>query len=164
MLFASDNTKRRAIHVSSIYESPEAELVDRDDYVDYKLFKISGIGLATFFGSAFAGGILLGLNFKRLGNDGAAQKAYIFSLLATLVIIGGAMFIPEDVPVPNVVFTVIQLFAMLQISKHFQGADIETHIANNGEIESNWKAFGISLLVLLALLAIIFVLTFIFLI
>ncbi len=149
--------------MSSIYESPNANLEVKPQG-DFNLYKISGVGIATFFGTMFAGGILMAINFKRLGNDVAAKKALIFSALATFVIFLIIFLIPEAVDVPDAVFTLPQLFAMVQIAKKYQQDDIDTHAANNGGLASNWKAFGIGFLTMAVLLAVIVVLSILFLV
>ena len=147
--------------MNNIYDTPNADLTNDLD-VNYKLFKITGIGLATFFGTVFAGGILMAINFSRLGREAEAKKALIFSALATLAIIGVSFLIPDDVNIPSVAFTVPQIIIMIQLAKKHQASDIESHVNLGGKTSSNWIAFGISLLVLIPLLFVIFGIAFLF--
>jgi len=150
--------------MNDIYKTPESDLENEKPSVgyDFKLYTIPAIGLATFFGTILAGGVILAINFRNLGKESAARNAIIYSALATLAVFSLAFLIPDDVNVPNVIFTVIQLVAMIQIAKKLQEADIKNHIDNGGLLASNWKAFGISLLILIALMAILFLVVMVF--
>ena len=152
--------------MNDIYAAPQASLVteSQQQSVDYQLFKVSGVGVATFFGTMLAGGILLSINFKRLGNQKAAKNALIYSAIATVVVFAIAMLIPEGVNIPNVVFTVPQILAMVQIAKQQQELDIAYHIDNGGQMASNWKAFGLSLLVLIGFVVLVVPVVWLFLI
>ncbi|MBU6954650.1 MULTISPECIES: hypothetical protein [unclassified Hahella] len=145
--------------MEEVYKTPESSLIDgrnsRKPVGDYRLYKLPAVGLATFFGTILAGGIILSYNFKQLGREDMARNALVFSLLALVVIFGLAFFVP-DIPGVNVVFTVVQLVAMMQIAKKYQGDDVEHHMANGGAMISNWAAFGISLLVLVVVIGLLF--------
>jgi len=142
--------------MEDIYKTPESSLENgsKESAHDYQLFKISGIGIATFFGSLLAGGFLLARNFKNLGNEAAAKKALIYSAIATVAVFAIALLIPEDVNIPNLVFTIPQIIVIVQIAKQQQGNAIARHVEAGGQLASDWKAFGISLLVLLVVMAI----------
>jgi len=150
--------------MNDIYKTPESSLEDGkiNAGYDFELYTISAIGLATFFGTVFAGGLILAINFKRLGKESEARKTLLFSAIALAVVFLIAFQIPEDVNVPNIIFTIIQLVAMIQIAKKLQAADINHHIDNGGWVASNWKAFGISLLVLTGVMAILFLVVMMF--
>lgn len=135
--------------------TPQTELNDNTT-VNYKLFKVSGIGLATFLGSMFAGGLLMSLNFQRLGQETKAKQALLYSGLATLFVIIVVSSIPESVDIPNTILTVPQIILVLYFAKNYQTTEIDAHIENGGLAESNWKAAGIALLVLIPLLLVIF--------
>ena len=144
--------------MEDIYKTPESSLESDPtaSSADYQLYKISGIGIATFFGSILAGGFLMSRNYKKLGKDAAAIKALVYSALATVAVLVISFLIPEDLNIPNLVFTIPQIIVMVQLAKKEQGSDIDAHVANGGALASDWKAFGISLLVIVALMALVF--------
>jgi len=144
--------------MEDIYKTPESSLegTATASSVDYQLYKISGIGIATFFGSILAGGFLMSRNYKKLGKHAAATKALVYSAIATVAVLVISFLIPEDLNIPNLAFTIPQIIVMVQLAKKEQGADIEAHAANGGVLASDWKAFGISLLVIVALMAAVF--------
>ena len=145
----------------NIYEPPVSHLDDAHN-ASISLYRVSGIGVATFFGSVLAGGFIMYLNFKRLGLENKAKNCILYSTIATVLIFGIIYLIPEDINIPNAAFTFPQLIAMVQIAKNQQGALIDGHLNSGGAISSNWKAFGISLLFLVIIMAIIFGIAFIF--
>jgi hypothetical protein len=126
------------------------------DIAPYRLYKVSGIAVASIFGSILAGGLLMALNYRMLGRQDLARKAFILTLVATLLVFVIAFQIPPDWHVPDSVFTAPQIALMIYLAKWAQGEDIAIHVRNGGALASNWKAFGISLVVLLVLLAILF--------
>lgn len=146
--------------MSSIYDSPSADL--RSPKVEkFTLYKISGVGVATFFGSILAGGVLMSINYKRLGNEEAAKKTLIYSVLATFAVLGVIFLIPEDIEIPNTALSIPQVIAMVQIAKKNQQNDIDNHISDGGQVSSNWKAFGIGLLTMIPILALVFLIVFV---
>ena len=140
--------------MSDIYHPPTSELETEKKSVS-PLYKTSGIGVATFFGSTLAGGFLMYLNYKRLGLYDKATKCIVISIFATIAIFGVVYLIPEDIKVPNIAFTIPQVIAMVQIAKSQQESLINEHISAGGTMSSNWKAFGISVLIMLAIIALV---------
>ena len=83
------------------YKPPKANLVSDTGYSispDTKLFKTSGVGVATFFGSLLAGGIIIGLNYLRMNEQVKARNTIILSFLAFAVFIGTVWFLPDSIP------------------------------------------------------------------
>ncbi|BBM02952.1 hypothetical protein [Microbulbifer sp. GL-2] len=140
--------------MDEIYHPPASELETKKKSVS-PLYKISGIGVATFVGSILAGGVLMYLNYKRLGLYDKATKCIVISIVATIAIFGVVYLIPEDINIPNIAFTIPQVIAMVQIAKSQQEALINEHISSGGTMSSNWKAFGISVLIILAIIALV---------
>lgn len=141
--------------MANIYQTPESKLSESNDE-GFKLYKVSGVGVATFMGSFMAGGFLISQNYKRLGDHDKASKALQYSVLATVVLITCIFLIPDDVYIPNSVFTIPQIVVMVYLAKAYQAKDIEEHIEKGGLMYSNWKAFGIGLLAAIVLIAFIF--------
>ncbi|AZZ91245.1 hypothetical protein EUZ85_11100 [Hahella sp. KA22] len=130
-------------------ENPQKTPVS--SFVEHKLYKVSGIGIATFLGSALAGGILLAKNFRKLGKESHARKAIAGSLAATIGVIIAALLVPAEWHVPKLVYFAPQIMVMLQLANLFQGKAIRGHRENGGELASNWAAAGVGVTVLLTL-------------
>ncbi|MCW9046514.1 MAG: hypothetical protein OQK46_00435 [Gammaproteobacteria bacterium] len=143
--------------MQDLYKTPRANLDENEENktYDFELYKITGIGLATFVGSTLAGGFLIAQNYKRLGNVRMANKTLTYTVLATIVLFLIAYFMPENMNVPNIVFTIVQVAVLVQIAKKLQQKELSNHVAHGGALASNWKAFGISLLVIIVLLAVL---------
>lgn len=149
--------------MTDIYSAPNSELTDNEaPAVESPMYKLVGIGLATAFGTVIAGGFLMSKNFKSMGEHGKARSTMIYAVVAFLAIFGLAFLIPESLNIPNSVFTITQVVVMVQLAKHHQGATLAAIKASNGSFQSNWKAFGISLLFLLGVAATVIVLVFAF--
>ena len=139
------------------YKTPESDVTPegKQKTYSYRLFKVTGIGVATFFGTALAGGYLIYRNYKNLGNDAAAKKVMLLSAVATAALFGVSLIIPEGVAGPNVGLTIAQVVVMTQLAKKWFEDDLLDHEVNGGTLASNWLAFGISLLVFLLLLLLV---------
>ena len=140
------------------YQTARARASDRvaedDGLAAGKLFSVAGIGIATFFGSFLAGGILLSLNYRRLANRRAANLALMICFVLAVVYPAGCYFLPDDLPIAlAVVF--LPLIAMIGYARAVQGAAIAAHRAAGGEMASNWLALGIGLLTVLGELLLI---------
>lgn len=150
--------------MDNIYKTPDAEL-NRDSEtgrpVGYAFYKISGIGVATFFGTIVAGGYLVSKNLRALGRHEEAKKVLLGSVIALIGVLAVGWFLPADLPGINTAFTVAQIVIMVQLAKKWLQTDLEAHQAAGGRLASNWKAFGIALLFLLALLVLIIPIVFI---
>ncbi len=143
--------------MTTIYETPKSDLEGDRKGVTYtrsKLFKLSGITIATFIGSIIAGAILMAINYSRLGQSTHARLTIIYGFIATVALFTAFYFLPENIP--GAVFQVPQLVGMYQLAKYYQGKDLEAHEAAGGALASNWIAFAISLLVAIVLVALVF--------
>ena len=140
---------------ASPYQAPEAELQSARGAPagDALLYRVSGIGVATLLAGFAAGGLLLALNARRLGRPNAMLHYFGGALLATAGVIAMGLLLPENIP--SAVFVVPQILIMLHLARSLQGTALAQHEAAGGRFESNWKAFGISILTIIALFAVI---------
>jgi hypothetical protein len=123
---------------------------------DYKLYSAGSIALATFFGSPVAGGVLMAINYRRLGRLAAAVHAVVWTFLFTAALITVALMLPDDVHIPNSAFVVPQIVAMYFVAASLQGPDVAEHEGRGGLRASAWGAAGIGILVGVVIAAIIF--------
>lgn len=136
--------------MNSPYESPDSPLETDDQiYSGQKLFKISGIGVATFFGGVLAGGYLLSHNFRKLGDLEFANRSLYISIAVFAGLLILIFAIPDQYSPPTVAINIAQTFAMVRIAKHYQQTKINIHAYNNRKFYTNWLAFAVALLVML---------------
>lgn len=121
----------------------------------YKLYSTRAVVIASFFGTPLAGGYLMAKNYQQLGNKTYARRALFYSLLAVIVSFCLGIVLPDAVPPMAVTLPVVM--AMGQAMKQLQGTALEEHQKKQGQFESCWKAWGISLLIMIAVLLIILV-------
>ncbi|MGE0608965.1 MAG: hypothetical protein AB7O62_17855, partial [Pirellulales bacterium] len=76
------------------------------------LYAPPSVLLATFLGSLLGGAILMAINFQRLGRSTAGWVTLILGLGATVLLLAVVMMIPDDVPIPAVVWTGLQMAGM----------------------------------------------------
>jgi hypothetical protein len=111
----------------------------------HRLFSPMNVGAATFLGTAFAGSILLALNFRRLGRKRAALLSLLAGAAATIVIVVLAVITPDGGHV-QILFTGINvglLFGMKRATEAWQGADLAAHQAAGGRVGAGWATAGV---------------------
>ena len=120
----------------------------------YKLYPTWAVTLATGFGSFMAGGILLAINYNRLGRGTAAVHSILWSAIATIAVIAAPI---EHHGRHLVAFSIGQLLAMNYLAQWLQGTTINEHQRSGGSLASGWSAAGIGLLTGAVVLLILFV-------
>ena len=100
--------------MEKIYSTPKSALSSAENSNNVQLYKASGIGVATFFGTPIAGGFLLSRNYRNLGDSTKARKAIVLSVIGTICLFILVLLIPDDWSIPHAVFTVPQIFVMVQ--------------------------------------------------
>jgi hypothetical protein len=126
-----------------------------------KLYRVSAVGVATFFGAVLSGGIVMAINYQRLNMPDRARMTLILSVLATLGVLIVNFTIPPSWQGANVALILLQSFSMIYIAKGAQEKHIRAHIEQGGAVASVWAAFGIGVatsVVLLGALAAVVVL------
>lgn len=118
------------------------------------LYRLAAAGIATFFGTPVAGAWVITRNLKSLGRHDEMRKAWLTGIGIMVVIFIAAWFLPESVPATPI--NIAAVLAMHQYAKQTTGAALEQHSANGGSYLSNWRAFGVSLLFLIVIMAVVF--------
>jgi hypothetical protein len=119
--------------------------------VGRKLFSYRAVGVASVLGGPLAGSILMGLNYRRLGNGGAAVKVIVFGILITGLLIWAGWFIPGSW---QRYIGIGLAVAMIYYAKSAQGRLVDQHINMGGKLASMWSAAGVGLAIILPILAI----------
>jgi hypothetical protein len=125
-----------------------------EDRFDRPLFSPTQITVATFFGSLFAGVLLLQANFRVMRRSGDANKALLLGLLAFGALIALVSFLPRGVGTPiNIAIT----FGMSSIARSLQGQAFFKHTIAGGAKRSGWLVFAIIMGALVAVFATVMV-------
>jgi hypothetical protein len=117
----------------------------------YKLYSPGQILLAAFLGTPGAGMYLLAANRRRLGHTGLAVTTFLVGVFITVPTIfsGFAVASGSGRTVP--------LFFTFWVG-HYALSDeglLDVHLARGGQKESSWKAAGVGLACLMAILGLI---------
>lgn len=143
------------------FQTPAATLQDASGIATGQpLYRLAAAGLATFFGTPVAGAWVIGQNLKRLGRQQEVQKAWLTGIGIMLLIFVVAWFLPDSFPAAPI--NIAAVFAMHQYAKQSTGEALDRHTASGGTFLSNWRALGVSLLFLLAVMAALFGLSLVF--
>lgn len=131
----------------NIYQTPQSRLVDDQVEPGYRLYKVAGIGFATFFGTVLAGGLLMAVNFRRLGQFRQARNSLLISI-AVLILTLTYSFLAGDgrAAMGPYMVSLASLVVVIVLARTYQDDAVDEHVRRGGQLESNWKAAGIGLL------------------
>jgi len=108
------------------------------------------VGVISFFFSFVAGGILLGLNYERLGQPEKKVPAIALSALAFAALFGVAMVLPDDSRVADQLLRWTNIGAAVGLAQ-VQKQAYQAHVARGGATASPWPVVGICLAVAVVL-------------
>lgn len=137
------------------YQAPVADL--QAGGARAPLYRMSAVGIATFFGTPLAGAYIITRNLRALGREESCRGVWWISLGVLVAIMLVSYFLPTNAG--GMGLTIGQVVGMHYYAKSLFGEAVTRH---DGAFLSNWRAFGIALLFLLALIVVMFVAVLVF--
>lgn len=132
-------------------------MTNRDDLsLKRKIYRDKMIWLGAFIGGPLVAGYIIAENFKSFNKPNKATKTWIFTILATILIITIVFLIPENAKGFERIIPVIYTAIAALLLHHFQGKQILLHIKSGGQVYSWWRVVAIGLIGLIATLGTIF--------
>ena len=110
------------------------------------LHPLSGVLAATLLGSGIGGAVVIALSLSRLGRKSTAWWTLGLTVAVLFPLFVGLAYLPDDMNVPSIPISVVQMFCTYQIGKQLYGRDLKQQEATGGPIASAWKGAGIGLL------------------
>ncbi|RWY57466.1 hypothetical protein [Mucilaginibacter gilvus] len=134
-------------------EKPLPEVIS----VDEKIYTVTQIRVATFFGGPLVAGYLIAENFKAFNEYDKAKRTWLIAIGVTVTVFALIFAIPESVKIPNIAFPLIYSWATYILVPKYQGQQMQEHFRAEGQ-SYNWGRAAvvglIGLAVTLVLLAI----------
>ena len=127
-----------------------------EDTPTFTLHPVRGVVWAAFWGSPIAAGIVMAINYSRMGKKTAARTAIVIGALGTVALSFFGLAIPAGINIPGSWFWVPPLVVAYSMAKAFQGDCIRAHLRTGGAVASGWPSVGIGLLCLPFVLGAIF--------
>jgi hypothetical protein len=116
-----------------------------------KTYPEKAIWVGTILGGPLVAGYMIAENFKALNEPYKARQTWIITIIASVVIFGGLLLLPENSSFPNGIIPLIYGLIAVQLFKGYQGKNIQVHI-NSGGKYFNWgRSICVALLGLPAL-------------
>lgn len=142
------------------FQTPAAVLQDSPTAATGEpLYKISAVGIATFIGTPVAGAWIIVQNLKRLGRPAEARNIWLTGIGLTLAMFVVGQLLPANISgMPMVIAT---LYVMVGLARQRFEPVLKQRATNASHFASNWRAFGVSLLFLLAVVVAVLVVSFI---
>jgi hypothetical protein len=122
-----------------------------------KIYKESAVWVGTMLGGPLVAGYLMAKNFKAFNEISKAKKTWIYSIIGTILIFGGAFLIPDDVKMPKQIIPLLYTMIAYLFAKHFQSKNISAYIALGGKPFGWRRTIVVSLIGLGITLVLIFV-------
>lgn len=129
------------------YRAPDAELLGAENRVVGSLYRMSAVGIATFFGTPLAGAYIITRNLRALGRGEQVRSVWGMAagIFTAFMLVG--YWLPENAG--GFGLTIAQVVGMHFYAKSLFGEAVSGHA---GPFLSNWRAFGVALLYLLAVI------------
>ena len=131
------------------FRTPSADLTSTAT-TDGKLYSLGAVALGTFFGTPIAGAYFIVQNLKQLGRSAETTQAWAMGVGVFVALLALSFFLPDSMPATPI--TAIQVAGMYFYAKQLMEKDVTTRRAVGGLFFSTWRAVGIGLLFLMALL------------
>ncbi len=125
-----------------------------------RLYSPPQIGAAAFIGTPLPACWMLAQNYTVLGKRSQARRALVYGLLGTVALLGLACILPDKFP--KMPLPLAYTFAIRELAKKLQGAEVNAHLAAGGARQSNWRVLGVGVAGLALVLATFVVLVLVF--
>jgi hypothetical protein len=119
------------------------------------LYSPGQVSLATFLGSPIAGAWLLAANYAVLGERDARRRTLMYGAIGSVVVLALAFVLPEHFP--NFILPAAYTVTLREFANRSQGKAFNAHLQNGGRKQSTWRAAGIGLAWLAAVLSVVVV-------
>ncbi|MES2918517.1 MAG: hypothetical protein V4729_07850 [Pseudomonadota bacterium] len=116
------------------------------------IYKVSGMGIATWFGGPLVTGCLLYWNFHVTGESQKANYAALLTIPVTALSMWLQLQVPPDFISQQLIFFP-QLTSIVIALNAFHGSTVKGKVAEGFGVRSNWMAFRIGILCKFFLLA-----------
>lgn len=103
-----------------------------DELPNGKVYEESALWLGSFLGGPIIVGYFIAENFKTLKEFDAARKAYLYTILATILIFVGIAIIPDSVPVPKMIIPITYTSIAVALYRKYQDQQIKEHLKKGG--------------------------------
>jgi hypothetical protein len=104
------------------------------------LYSQRQIGVAAFFGSIFAGVLLMQANYRVMGKRAEANRTVVLGLLGGTALMAVAAMLPDSIP--STPLNVVAALVFFKLCDAYQGKDINRHLGARGAKGSNWRVLG----------------------
>lgn len=111
-----------------------------------KIYKDREIWVGTFLGGPLVAGYLIAENFKAFNETDKAKKTWIYAIIASVLVFGGAFLIPDNIKIPNQIIPLIYTAIAYYLVQHFQGQNISAHLNSGGQLFSWWRTIVVGLI------------------
>jgi len=113
-----------------------------------KIYNEKNIALGTLVGGPMAGGYFLIENYKSLGKGSLTAIAWGITIISTIAYHVTNFLMQDWTNISTIPLIFICVIVVRQFFKQKQKTDVDAYINQGGEVHSNWRVAGISLLFL----------------
>ena len=120
--------------------------IEKNIIPDYKIYKDKAIITGTYLGGPLVAGYFLAKNFKAFNEPDKAKKAWIYSIIFTIILFSSLFLIPDVEKVPRYLIPLTYTGIVYLLINRYQIDKINSHITIGGQFYSWWRTIAISLI------------------
>ncbi len=99
-----------------------------------QIYNSKMLWVGTYLGGPLVAGYIIAANFRAFDDAGRAKKAWIYAIIATVVIFTTITILPYEIidKIPNYVIPLTYIGIAALLMNKYQGHNIGTHLASGG--------------------------------
>ena len=121
-----------------------------------KIYNKRAIMIGAFIGGPLVAGYLIAENFKVFDEKENEKKAWIYSIIITVLIFGSLFTIPNIDKIPKQIIPLIYTYFAVFIYQKYQETKIKVHLNDGGQTYNLWRTIGIGFIGLIIIILPIF--------
>ncbi len=111
-----------------------------------KIYSDQKVWTGTLLGGPLVAGYMIASNFKAFNNPNQAIKTWVYAIIATVIIFGGVLMIPEGNRLPPQIIPLIYTGIASYLVQRFQGKQLAKHAEEGGKSYSWWRTIAAGLI------------------
>lgn len=110
----------------------------------------------TLLGGPLVAGYMIASNFKAFNEPNNAIKTWVYAIVATVIIFGGVLMIPEGNKLPSQIIPLIYTGIASFLVQRLQGKQLAKHAEDGGKSYTWWRTIAVGLIGLVLTFAALF--------
>lgn len=111
-----------------------------------KIYSERKVWTGTLLGGPLVAGYMIASNFKAFNDPNHAIKTWGYAIIATVIIFGGVLMVPEGNRLPPQIIPLIYTGIASYLVQRFQGKQLAKHAEEGGKSYNWWRTIAVGLI------------------